>query len=277
VRLFLELMSSFRQEEPPLLSRLLGPRAPSPVGPCQALRPLRARTGVTRSTRCPRGRSGVRRLRVAPVENSSRARSTSIPRLFLALRRSRPAARSSFGSSAPLGNMGPSARSSALCSPPSSLAQCRAWLSDHLADVEKISVASNAGSARRARERRRHGRRSPRPAAELYGPKILFSNVEDQADNTTRFWSSPQAVSAEAPATRRPLLVVGRGTEGPGVAHFFCFCYLFFFCFCISRPLARHGVNRTRIESRPSRRAKWALLCVLRKRGRPRTATPRPA
>jgi chorismate mutase/prephenate dehydratase len=41
------------------------------------------------------------------------------------------------------------------------------------------------------------------------------------------------------------VLVSARGTAGPGVL------------LHLLDPLARHGVNMTRIESRPSRRAKW--------------------
>src|SRR5688572_7759056 len=39
-----------------------------------------------------------------------------------------------------------------VCSHPQSLAQCRGWLSQHLPDVEKVPVVSNAEAARRARD-----------------------------------------------------------------------------------------------------------------------------
>jgi chorismate mutase/prephenate dehydratase len=41
------------------------------------------------------------------------------------------------------------------------------------------------------------------------------------------------------------VLLSASGTEGPGVL------------LHLLNPLARHGVNMTRIESRPSRRRKW--------------------
>ena len=132
-----------------------------------------------------------------------------------------------------------------VCSHPQSLAQCRAWLSEHLADVEKIPVGSNAEAARRARDEDGTAALAGDAAAELYGLKILFSNVEDQADNSTRFVVVGRKLFPPSGNDKTSLLVSARGTEGPGVL------------LHLLDPLARHGVSMTRIESRPSRRAKW--------------------
>ena len=132
-----------------------------------------------------------------------------------------------------------------VCSHPQSLAQCRAWLAEHLTDVEKIPVASNAEAARRARDEDGTAALAGDAAAEVYGLNILFSNVEDQADNTTRFLVVGRKLFPPSGNDKTSLLVSARGTEGPGVL------------LHLLDPLARHGVNMTRIESRPSRRAKW--------------------
>ena len=132
-----------------------------------------------------------------------------------------------------------------VCSHPQSLAQCRGWLVEHLADVEQIPVASNSEAARRARDEKGTAALAGQAAAELYGLKILFSNVEDQDDNTTRFVVVGRKLFPPSGNDKTSLLVSATGTEGPGVLMH------------LLDPLARHGVNMTRIESRPSRRKKW--------------------
>jgi chorismate mutase / prephenate dehydratase len=79
----------------------------------------------------------------------------------------------------------------------------------------------------------------------VYDLRILFSNVEDEADNTTRFLVIGRNMFPPSGDDKTSLLVSSTGTAGPGVL------------FHLLEPLARHDVNMTRIESRPSRRRKW--------------------
>ncbi len=144
-----------------------------------------------------------------------------------------------------MGRMGALKDIRRVCSHPQSLAQCRGWLAEHLPDVEKVPVASNAEGARRARDEDGTAALAGDAAAEVYGLEILFSNVEDQADNTTRFVVVGRKPFPASGNDKTSVLVSARGTEGPGVL------------LHLLNPLARHGVNMTRIESRPSRRAKW--------------------
>jgi chorismate mutase/prephenate dehydratase len=132
-----------------------------------------------------------------------------------------------------------------VCSHPQSLAQCRAWLAEHLHGVEVVPVASNAEAARRARDEEGTAALAGEAAAEVYGLKILFRDVEDQADNTTRFVVVGRKLFPASGSDKTSVLVSASGTEGPGVL------------LHLLGPLARHGVNMTRIESRPSRRRKW--------------------
>ena len=132
-----------------------------------------------------------------------------------------------------------------VCSHPQSLAQCRAWLAEHLPTVELIPVASNAEAARRARDEDGTAALAGEAAAEVYGLEILFRDVEDQADNTTRFVVVGRKLFPPSGNDKTSLLLSASGTEGPGVL------------LHLLGPLARHGVNMTRIESRPSRRRKW--------------------
>ncbi len=74
-----------------------------------------------------------------------------------------------------------------VCSHPQSLAQCRGWLAQHLPDVEKVPVVSNAEAARRARDEDGTAALAGEAAAKVYDLRILFNTVEDRDDNTTRF------------------------------------------------------------------------------------------
>ena len=75
--------------------------------------------------------------------------------------------------------------------------------------------------------------------------RTLFANIEDHADNTTRFLVIGRKLFPPSGDDKSSLLVSASGTKGPGVLH------------DLLDPLARHGISMTRIESRPSRRRKW--------------------
>jgi chorismate mutase/prephenate dehydratase len=132
-----------------------------------------------------------------------------------------------------------------VCSHPQSLVQCRAWLAQFLPGVEQIPTSSNAEAARRARDEEGTAAIAGDAASEVYGLKIIFANIEDHADNTTRFLIIGRKLFPPSGDDRSSLLISTRGTEGPGVLH------------DLLDPLSRHGVSMTRIESRPSRRRKW--------------------
>ena len=61
------------------------------------------------------------------------------------------------------------------------LAQCRVWLDEHLPDVERVAVSSNAEGARRARDERGTAAIASRAAAEIYGLTLLANEIEDRA------------------------------------------------------------------------------------------------
>ena len=138
-----------------------------------------------------------------------------------------------------------------ICSHPQSLAQCRGWLAQHLADVELVPVASNAEAARRARDEDGTAALAGEAAAKVYGLRILFATVEDRDDNTTRFVVVGRKLFPPSGRDKTSVLVSASETEGPGVL------------LHLLGPLSRHGVNITRIESRPSRKKKWDYVFFL--------------
>ena len=132
-----------------------------------------------------------------------------------------------------------------ICSHPQALAQCRGWLDEHLPDVERVPVSSNAEGARRARDEKGTAAIAGETAAEVYKLKVLASEIEDRADNTTRFFVLGRKLFTASGNDRTTLLISVGHTDTSGAL------------FHLLEPLSRHKVNMTRIESRPSHKRKW--------------------
>jgi chorismate mutase / prephenate dehydratase len=127
-----------------------------------------------------------------------------------------------------------------------SLAQCREWLDANYAGVERVAVSSNAEAARLAAEAPGVLAIAGESAARIYGLQVVVRNIEDRPDNTTRFLVIGAIDTAPTGADRTTLLLASKNQ--PGALH------------KLLAPLARHGVNMTRIESRPSRRSRWEYV-----------------
>jgi len=132
-----------------------------------------------------------------------------------------------------------------ICSHPQALAQCRGWLDENLPDVERVAVSSNAEGARRARDEKGTAAIAGETAAEVYKLKILAAEIEDRADNTTRFFVLGRKLFKSSGNDRTTLLISVTDTGSSGAL------------FHLLEPLSRHKVNMTRIESRPSHKRKW--------------------
>ncbi|MGB5344574.1 MAG: prephenate dehydratase [Woeseia sp.] len=138
-----------------------------------------------------------------------------------------------------------------VCAHQQALAQCRAWLREYLPNVELIGVSSNAVGARRARDEAGTAAIGSDTAAEVYDLKIMVKNIEDRADNATRFLVIGRQLLAASGKDKTSIMVSTSDTTGAGVLH------------NLLQPLAKHQVNITRIESRPSRRKNWDYVFFL--------------
>jgi len=127
-----------------------------------------------------------------------------------------------------------------------SFSQCKAWLKHNLPGVELIAVSSNAEAARRVRSAPEAAAIAGLTAAEIYGVPVLFSDIEDRKDNTTRFLLIGRERFSPSGDDKSTLLLAG--DEGPGLLH------------RLLAPLAEHGINMTRIESRPSLAGTWQYV-----------------
>ncbi len=135
-----------------------------------------------------------------------------------------------------------------ICSHSQALGQCRVWLSEHLPDVERVPVASNAEGARRARDEHGTAAIAGQTAAEVYGLNILAREIEDHEDNATRFLVLGRKLLSPSGSDRTTLLLSVDDTDSPGALQ------------RLLDPLAQHGISMSRIESRPSRRRKWTYV-----------------
>ena len=150
-----------------------------------------------------------------------------------------------------MGRMKSLERIERVCSHPQSLAQCRGWLDDHLPHVERIAVSSNAEAARRARDEDGTAAIAGQVAVEMYELELLVADIEDRADNTTRFLVIGRKLFSPSGQDKTTLLLTGGDTEAPGALY------------RLLEPLATAGISMTRIESRPSHRRKWHYLFFL--------------
>jgi len=127
-----------------------------------------------------------------------------------------------------------------------SLSQCKRWIGRHLRHAELMPVSSNAEAARRVRHAPDSAAIAGRHAAEVYGLPVLFANIEDHVDNTTRFLVLGRELLPPSGDDKSTLMIAG--LDGPGAL------------FRLLEPLAQHCINMTRIESRPSPHGRWEYV-----------------
>jgi chorismate mutase/prephenate dehydratase len=127
-----------------------------------------------------------------------------------------------------------------------SLAQCVQWLAQHLPAVPRIAVASNAEAARLAAAEPGAAAIAGDIAGAIYGLATLAPHIEDEPNNTTRFWVLGR--QHVRPSGRDETSLVMSAPNRPGAVYE------------LLEPLARNGVSMSRFESRPARTGLWEYL-----------------
>ncbi len=127
-----------------------------------------------------------------------------------------------------------------------SFAQCRRWLNQNLPGIERIPVSSNAEAARLAREEADAAAICGLPAVEIFDLKICHENIEDMADNTTRFVIIGRHDVDPSGNDKTSLLVSTKNVPGALLG--------------LLQPLADNGISMNKIESRPAQGRKWAYV-----------------
>ena len=247
VRLFREIMSACLAQQEPLKIGFLGPEGTftqqavlKHFGHSVRALPLPSIDEVFREVE-----SGVADFGVVPIENSTEGTVSHTADMFLVSPLKICGEVELRVHQHLMGRVESLDRIERILSHQQSLAQCRGWLTEHLPNVERIAVSSNAEAARRARDEAGRAAIAGEAAAEVYGLRVLVPEIEDRPDNTTRFLVVGRKLLERSGRDRTTLLMSAPDTAGPGAL------------LKLLEPFARAGISMTRLESRPSRRKKW--------------------
>jgi prephenate dehydratase len=123
-------------------------------------------------------------------------------------------------------------------------AQCRTWVAEHLPAAETIPESSNSAAAQGVADGAYDAALAPVIAADLYGLELLADDVGDNDEAWTRFVlvAKPGALPRPTGADKSTLFLYMR-EDHPGAL------------LEILTEFSVRGVNLTRIESRPTKKA----------------------
>jgi len=121
--------------------------------------------------------------------------------------------------------------------------QCRLWLEANLPGVELAEVSSTAKAAEIASREKGAACIASELAAKKYGLKTLYSSIEDSSHNVTRFLVIGRIEAR--PTKKDKTSIMFSVKDRAGALH------------DMLVPFKRHGINMTKIESRPSKMRAW--------------------
>lgn len=148
----------------------------------------------------------------------------------------------------------PPSRVRQIYSKPEVFTQCRTWLATQYPQAELIAEASSSRAVMKAAES------GPEAgiaaigsilAAEIYGISVLFENIEDRANNITRFFvisrqkALPGPKDADGRSSGDKTSIMFTTTNEPGAL------------VSVLSVFQRAGINLTHIDKRPSGRSNW--------------------
>ncbi len=132
---------------------------------------------------------------------------------------------------------------------PHAIAQCRNWLESRLENAEIVDVPSTAKAAEIAAAEPHSGAVASSYAAKLYDLKVLEKRIQDIPNNYTRFLVIGK--KDEAPTGRDKTSLMFSLKDNVGALY------------KALKPFAEHGVNLTKIESRPHKGKAWDYIFFL--------------
>jgi chorismate mutase/prephenate dehydratase len=128
-------------------------------------------------------------------------------------------------------------------SKPEVFAQCRKWLGVQIRQAGRVPVASSSKAAEMAAQEANTAAIGSTLAAEIYGLKVQFANIEDNPNNVTRFFII---------GTQQP-----KPTGDDKTAIMFTTAHKAGALSDVLEVFRRHGLNLTHIDKRPTKRANW--------------------
>ena len=141
---------------------------------------------------------------------------------------------------------GPRTEIKRVYSHPQALDQCQSWLRRNLPAAETMEVSSTARAAQLAAAETGAAAIGTELAASLYNLSVVAANIQDRADNRTRFLVIGRKDALPSGKDKTSLMFsvthrAGSLWEALGVLH-------------------RHKVNMTMIESRPTKQNPWEYV-----------------
>lgn len=124
--------------------------------------------------------------------------------------------------------------------------QCQTWLRENLPGVQLIETGATSKGVEMAKERDYAAAIGSSLASQKFNLPILAPNIEDLKDNTTRFVVISKQESPRSGTDKTSLML--SITDKPGAL------------FDLLKPFHDHGINLTKIESRPTRRKAWDIV-----------------
>jgi len=124
---------------------------------------------------------------------------------------------------------------------PQALAQCRSFLEKNFPQAEKLTAKSTSEAVRQLKEMPdSYAAVGSSKAAELYGLNILFSRINDEQDNLTRFVSLGSSIPSPTGNDKTSIAISTNNRPGALVDILFIF--------------KENNINLSYIESRPSKK-----------------------
>lgn len=121
--------------------------------------------------------------------------------------------------------------------------QCRHWIETHLPGAELIETASTTAAAQRAQKEEGAAAIGSKLAATLYNLPVIAANIQDFAQNVTRFLVISRQMQQPSGKDKTSVLVSIK--DKVGALHE------------MLAPIRKYKVNLTKIESRPSKKRAW--------------------
>lgn len=126
---------------------------------------------------------------------------------------------------------------------PQALAQCQAWLTQHLPALERDAASSNGEAARIASLDSTVAAIAGETAAHAWDLQVVHAGIQDDPQNRTRFLSVGAIETLPTDNDKTSIILAVPNRAGA--------------VYEMLSPLAANGVSMTRLESRPARTGQW--------------------
>ncbi len=128
-------------------------------------------------------------------------------------------------------------------SKPQALSQCKLWLANNFQKVDLLDIGSTAEAAKIASKEKYAAAIAHSEVARIYGLKILRRNIEDYANNITRFFVLSREFPPRTGNDKTAIMCHTKNEAGS--------------LFKILEPFKKHNINLSDIEPLPTRKKAW--------------------